>query len=89
MDGWKPPVKLNRTLAALRSVRASTTPEMFAYDPEDPDCSDPPASARYMTLAEALALELKPLRLTVVSADKQLLAACRPAGLHIVNPEDD
>lgn len=37
----------------------------------------------------ALAYELKPLRLTVVSADKQLLSACRPLGLHIVNPEDD
>ncbi len=37
----------------------------------------------------ALALELKPLRLTVVSADKQLLSACRPLGLHIINPEDD
>lgn len=37
----------------------------------------------------ALALELKPLRLTVVSADTQLLTACHSAGLHIVNPEDD
>lgn len=37
----------------------------------------------------ALALELKPLRLTVVSADKQLLSACRPLGLHMINPEDD
>ncbi len=37
----------------------------------------------------ALASELKPLRLTVVSADKQLLSACRPLGLHIINPEDD
>lgn len=37
----------------------------------------------------ALALELKPLRLTVVSADSQLLTASRSAGLHIINPEDD
>ena len=37
----------------------------------------------------ALALELKPLRLTVVSADTQLLAASKAAGLHIVNPEED
>jgi predicted nucleic acid-binding protein len=37
----------------------------------------------------ALALELKPLRLTVVSADLQLLAASKTAGLHIVNPEED
>jgi hypothetical protein len=37
----------------------------------------------------ALALELKPLRLTVVSADTQLLAASKTAGLHIVNPEED
>ncbi|MBA5867255.1 MAG: hypothetical protein GDA67_11250 [Nitrospira sp. CR1.3] len=37
----------------------------------------------------ALALELKPLRLTVVSADMQLLAASKTAGLHIINPEED
>jgi len=37
----------------------------------------------------ALALELKPLRLTVVSADTQLLAASKTAGLHIINPEAD
>ena len=37
----------------------------------------------------AMALELKPLRLTVVSADAPLLEACRSAGLHIINPEDD
>jgi hypothetical protein len=37
----------------------------------------------------ALALELKPLRLTVVSADAQLLVASKTAGLHIINPEED
>ena len=37
----------------------------------------------------ALALELKPLRLTVVSADPQLLAASKAAGLHVINPEED
>jgi hypothetical protein len=37
----------------------------------------------------ALALELKPLRLTVVSADTQLLAASKTVGLHIINPEED
>jgi hypothetical protein len=37
----------------------------------------------------ALALELKPLRMTVVSSDKQLLSACKPVGLHIVDPEED
>jgi len=50
---------------------------------------DYPALRAQQLLHLALALELKPLRLTVVSADKQLLAACRPAGLHIINPEDD
>lgn len=44
-------------------------------------------SAQVMHLA--LALELKPLRLTVVSADTQLLAASKTAGLHIINPEED
>lgn len=37
----------------------------------------------------ALAVELKPLRLTMVSADKELLDACRPYGIKQVNPEDD
>ena len=37
----------------------------------------------------ALALELKPLRLTVVSADTQLLTASKTGGLHILNPEED
>jgi hypothetical protein len=37
----------------------------------------------------ALALELKPLRLTMVSADTQLLTASKTAGLHIINPEED
>jgi hypothetical protein len=44
-------------------------------------------SAQVMHLA--LAMELKPLRLTVVSADTQLLAASKTAGLHIINPEED
>lgn len=50
---------------------------------------DYPALHSPQLLHLALAVELKPLRMTVVSADKQLLAACRPAGLHIINPEDD
>ena len=37
----------------------------------------------------ALALELKSLRLTVVSADTQLLAASKTAGLHVINPAED
>jgi hypothetical protein len=37
----------------------------------------------------ALALELKPLRLTVVSADAPLLTACHAVGLHTINPEED
>jgi len=44
-------------------------------------------SPQVMHLAQAL--ELKPLRLTVVSADTQLLAASKTAGLHIINPEED
>jgi hypothetical protein len=48
-----------------------------------------PALRSAQVLHLALALELKPLRLTVVSADTQLLTACHSAGLHIINPEDD
>ncbi len=36
----------------------------------------------------ALALELKPLRLSMVSADKALLETCRPLGIKPINPED-
>ena len=36
----------------------------------------------------ALALELRPLRLSMVSSDKVLLEACRPLGIKPINPED-
>ncbi|MGC3975526.1 MAG: type II toxin-antitoxin system VapC family toxin [Nitrospira sp.] len=65
------------------------SPTMDTYLAAKELISDYPALRSPQLLHLALALELKPLRLTVVSADKQLLAACRPAGLHIINPEDD
>jgi hypothetical protein len=37
----------------------------------------------------ALAIELKPLRLTMVSTDAALLECCRPYGIKQINPEDD
>jgi predicted nucleic acid-binding protein len=37
----------------------------------------------------ALALELKPLRVSFVSSDRQILELCRPFGLAPINPEDD
>lgn len=37
----------------------------------------------------ALAMELKPLRLFMVSSDRQILDLCRPLGLKAINPEDD
>ncbi|MEW6543632.1 MAG: type II toxin-antitoxin system VapC family toxin [Nitrospirota bacterium] len=37
----------------------------------------------------ALVQELKPLRLTMVSSDRQILELCRPFGITPVNPEDD
>ena len=36
----------------------------------------------------ALALELRPLRLSLVSSDKTLLEMCRPLGIKPINPED-
>ena len=36
----------------------------------------------------ALALELKPLRLSMVSADKKILELCKPLGIKPINPED-
>lgn len=37
----------------------------------------------------ALAVELKSLRLSLVSSDRQLLELCRPHGIKPLNPEDD
>jgi len=48
-----------------------------------------PALRTLQVMHLALAMELKPLRLTVVSADVELLASCKAAGLHIINPEED
>ncbi len=36
----------------------------------------------------ALAIELRPLRLSLVSSDKTLLEMCRPLGIKPINPED-
>lgn len=47
----------------------------------------------YLSAAQAvhlaLAVELRPLRLSLVSSDRQLLELCRPFGVHPINPEDD
>ncbi|WP_455371674.1 type II toxin-antitoxin system VapC family toxin [Petrachloros mirabilis] len=48
-----------------------------------------PALRTLQVMHLALALEMKPLRLTIVSADVPLLAASKTAGLHIINPEED
>jgi predicted nucleic acid-binding protein len=37
----------------------------------------------------ALAMELRPLRLSFVSSDRQILELCRPFGIAPINPEDD
>jgi len=37
----------------------------------------------------ALAVELRPLRLSVVSTDRTLLDLCRPLGLNPINPEEE
>lgn len=37
----------------------------------------------------ALAQELRPLRLSVVSSDRQMLDLCRSLGMRPINPEDD
>lgn len=36
----------------------------------------------------ALAIELRPLRLSMVSSDRTLLELCRPLGIKPINPED-
>lgn len=37
----------------------------------------------------ALAAELRPLRLFMVSSDRQIVELCRPLGLKSINPEDE
>jgi hypothetical protein len=37
----------------------------------------------------ALAMELRPLRVFLVSSDQQMIELCRPLGLKAINPEDD
>ena len=36
-----------------------------------------------------LAMELRPLRLFMVSSDRQIIELCRPLGLKSINPEDE
>jgi predicted nucleic acid-binding protein len=50
---------------------------------------DYPALRASQAVHLALALELKPLRLSFVSSDRQILELCRPFGLAPINPEDD
>ena len=65
------------------------TPTMQTYLSTKELVMEYPALRAIQVMHLALALELKPLRLTVVSADVPLLAACKTAGLHINNPEED
>ena len=50
---------------------------------------DNPLLRASQALHLALAMELRPLRLFVVSSDRQILDLCRPLGLKAINPEDD
>lgn len=50
---------------------------------------DYPALRASQAVHLALAMELKPLRLSFVSSDRQILELCRPFGLTPINPEDD
>ena len=76
-------------MEAAQGLFQFIAPTMHTYLASKELILDYPALRSAQLQHLALALELKPLRLTVVSADKQLLSACRPAGLHIINPEDD
>jgi hypothetical protein len=49
---------------------------------------DFPALRALQVVHLALAKELKPLRLSMVSSDKKLLDACRPLGIRPINPEE-
>jgi hypothetical protein len=48
-----------------------------------------PALKTIQAMHLALALELRPLRLSVISSDPHLLEFCRPLGLNSINPEED
>lgn len=48
-----------------------------------------PALRSSQAIHLALAQELRPLRLSLVSSDRQVLELCRPLGINPINPEDD
>lgn len=50
---------------------------------------DHPYLRTAQALQLALAQELRPLRLSMVSSDRQVLDLCRPFGIKPINPEDD
>lgn len=74
---------------SLQGLYQFISPTMQTYLATKELALEYPALRSPQVLHLALALELKPLRLTVVSADMQLLEASRSAGLHIINPEED
>lgn len=65
------------------------SPTMHTYLATKELAMEYPSLRTMQVMHLALALELKPLRLTVVSADAPLLLASKAAGLHIVNPEEE
>lgn len=74
---------------SLQGLYQFISPTMQTYLATKELALEYPALRSPQVLHLALALELKPLRLTVVSADMALLDASRSAGLHIINPEED
>ncbi len=65
------------------------TPSSRTYSATKQLIMDHPHLRAPQAIHLALALELKPLRLALVSADRQILELCRPYGIKPINPEDD
>lgn len=73
---------------AARGLFQFITPTIATYLSTKQLTLEHPALRAPQAVHLALALELKPLRLSMVSADRKLLEVCRPLGIKPINPED-
>lgn len=74
---------------ASRGVFQFVTPSSRTFITTKQFILDHPFLRSGQAIHLALAQELRPLRLSFVSSDRELLELCRPLGITPLNPEDD
>jgi|SRR6185436_15413949 len=74
---------------ASRGVFQFVTPSSRTFLTTKQFILDHPFLRSSQAIHLALAQELRPLRLSFVSSDRELLELCRPLGITPLNPEDD